>query len=607
MSLVPHIDDKQSLRVILHSYLSGRIKYTDIRKWNVSRVSDMSDVFSYIISTEQINDSINGIQDWDVSRVTNMENMFEGSIDFNQPLNWDIKNVKNTKNMFANCQWFRVPFELKNASKLVEVENMFWGCFKIDKQSVFKFVSSLSPELTERFPDIYSHLGLPALTPRPSLAPTPNPPTPPPPQPIPSLAPSTPPRPSLAPTPTPEIPFRERFPDFDDFKEFIDSRICGSSLSEDEFASVISGIRKSNGMKASNAFCYNFKGKIIEETFTVNSPPGYSFNDIPMSVTDEKEDPFHEALKYLYSEIPHYKPSVEMIPGKMSEHLYMVLLDRLIYYYNIYILLAENKLRGFENTAGIVIFSHGHYPSYQTDVIVDVPESVDNLFCLTRSAPGCYIQGLSNGLSKEAKNKKSAIWEMTDQIVTDKFVTYDIIAYNVMSNLSFGSCYDCYVVDKKRGRSMETNISPNTKQFINKTYQLIFDEHKVCYVIDLERFYQYRDIIEDPDELLSVCSIVDTEYIRGVSQIRDNKVMITLKNIVDYCADVLGKQNIFIDDRSCGTVSISGQPEIGYMVARSKEFASKGHGRIRKTKSRKTKRRHHSNRIKRKTKKTKKQ
>jgi hypothetical protein len=46
-----------------------------------------------------------------------------------------------------------VPFQLKNPSKLIEVKNMFSNCPKIHRESVFQFVSSLPPELKENFPE----------------------------------------------------------------------------------------------------------------------------------------------------------------------------------------------------------------------------------------------------------------------------------------------------------------------------------------------------------------------------------------------------------------------------------------------------------------------
>ena len=73
-------------------------KYGDINTWNVSNITDMSNLFSF----SDFNDNIN---DWDVSNVINMEAMFSYCYEFNQPLNkWDVSNVKYRINMFYKCK-----------------------------------------------------------------------------------------------------------------------------------------------------------------------------------------------------------------------------------------------------------------------------------------------------------------------------------------------------------------------------------------------------------------------------------------------------------------------------------------------------------------------
>ncbi len=76
-----------------------------IGDWNVTHVIDMSSMFNHA------NKFNKPIGNWDVSNVTRMEQMFNCAIKFNQPLgNWDISNVTKTKYMFYNTG----SFEFKN-------------------------------------------------------------------------------------------------------------------------------------------------------------------------------------------------------------------------------------------------------------------------------------------------------------------------------------------------------------------------------------------------------------------------------------------------------------------------------------------------------------
>ena len=81
------------------------LQYGDINTWDVSRVTNMSNLFS-----NKLNFNSN-IGNWDTSNVTNMENMFavtgpilDGPYDFysfNQDIgNWNTSNVTNMRGMF---------------------------------------------------------------------------------------------------------------------------------------------------------------------------------------------------------------------------------------------------------------------------------------------------------------------------------------------------------------------------------------------------------------------------------------------------------------------------------------------------------------------------
>ena len=72
----------------------------DISNWNVSRVTDMSNMFSH--------SRFNGdISDWDVSNVTNMDSMFYDSM-FNSDIStWDVSNVIDMDFMFTYSNFNR--------------------------------------------------------------------------------------------------------------------------------------------------------------------------------------------------------------------------------------------------------------------------------------------------------------------------------------------------------------------------------------------------------------------------------------------------------------------------------------------------------------------
>jgi len=71
--------------------------YGDISTWDVSQVTDMSNLF-------QNKTTFNGdISAWDVSNVTDMELMFKGASSFNQDLSsWDVSSVTNMRSMFRD-------------------------------------------------------------------------------------------------------------------------------------------------------------------------------------------------------------------------------------------------------------------------------------------------------------------------------------------------------------------------------------------------------------------------------------------------------------------------------------------------------------------------
>jgi surface protein len=72
-------------------------EYGAMKDWDVSQVTDMSDV--------KYEKYFNGdISNWDVSKVTNMSYMFQFASDFNQDIgSWDVSNVTHMERMFYSA------------------------------------------------------------------------------------------------------------------------------------------------------------------------------------------------------------------------------------------------------------------------------------------------------------------------------------------------------------------------------------------------------------------------------------------------------------------------------------------------------------------------
>lgn len=71
------------------------------KNWNVSKVKDMSYIFSQTTAT-----NLNAISNWDVSNVTDMQSMFSNSNveNLNGISNWNVNNVGNMSFMFSDCK-----------------------------------------------------------------------------------------------------------------------------------------------------------------------------------------------------------------------------------------------------------------------------------------------------------------------------------------------------------------------------------------------------------------------------------------------------------------------------------------------------------------------
>ena len=108
---------------IANSTLPSELQNVPINDWDVSNVTNMSNLFA---SNTRFNEPLNK---WNVGKVTNMEGMFSSCARFNQPLNnWNVSKVKNMKEMFAGCQYFNQPLNNWNVGKVTNMEAMFLNC-----------------------------------------------------------------------------------------------------------------------------------------------------------------------------------------------------------------------------------------------------------------------------------------------------------------------------------------------------------------------------------------------------------------------------------------------------------------------------------------------
>lgn len=117
-------NSKETLKEAVELWCNNRSRaeeqYGNISDWDVSEVTDMSDLFS---GCTTFNDDISR---WDVSKVTNMAGMFKEARAFNQPIgDWDVSNVTNMEEMFAIALVFDQPIGDWNVSKVTNMQDMF--------------------------------------------------------------------------------------------------------------------------------------------------------------------------------------------------------------------------------------------------------------------------------------------------------------------------------------------------------------------------------------------------------------------------------------------------------------------------------------------------
>ena len=68
---------------------------SDISRWNVSNVTDMSEMFAYAKRFNQ------DLSKWNVSNVEYMRCMFQGFLSFKQNITWIVKDICSTTGIFT--------------------------------------------------------------------------------------------------------------------------------------------------------------------------------------------------------------------------------------------------------------------------------------------------------------------------------------------------------------------------------------------------------------------------------------------------------------------------------------------------------------------------
>ena len=95
--------------------------------------------------------SVNGIGSWNVSNVTDMSNMFNSATAFNQPLNsWDVSSVNNMNGMFAFTTAFNQPLNSWDVSSVTDMGAMFQGATTFN-QSLNSWYTSAVTDMNGMF------------------------------------------------------------------------------------------------------------------------------------------------------------------------------------------------------------------------------------------------------------------------------------------------------------------------------------------------------------------------------------------------------------------------------------------------------------------------
>ena len=116
---------ERELREAIDNYDEMKIYHPngdrDIRYWDTSNVTDMSELFEKMICYQDI-------EGWDTSNVTNMHRMFYNAYTFDQDIGgWDTSNVTNMSFMFSGTPNFNADIGRWDTSNVTDMSAMFKG------------------------------------------------------------------------------------------------------------------------------------------------------------------------------------------------------------------------------------------------------------------------------------------------------------------------------------------------------------------------------------------------------------------------------------------------------------------------------------------------
>ena len=122
------IMDTVHLRIKIQDYKANPDSFTDkpIGSWDVSRVTDMSNIFRYYTNFDE------DLSNWNVSNVIKMSEMFNGCTKFTG-IGLDmwatkVHNVKDMRFMFYGCTQFIQDLSNWNVSNVEKMDGMFYDC-----------------------------------------------------------------------------------------------------------------------------------------------------------------------------------------------------------------------------------------------------------------------------------------------------------------------------------------------------------------------------------------------------------------------------------------------------------------------------------------------
>ena len=127
-----------AVQLWINDNASALSAYGEINTWDVSLITDMSELFLYSL----FNDNIGN---WDVSSVTNMDQMFRGAASFNQDLsNWDVSSVADMHGMFHYAASFNQDLSNWDVSSVTNMYGVFYDASSFNQDLSSWNVSSVT-------------------------------------------------------------------------------------------------------------------------------------------------------------------------------------------------------------------------------------------------------------------------------------------------------------------------------------------------------------------------------------------------------------------------------------------------------------------------------